>query len=325
MGQLGTTVKGINHVGLSVRDLSRTVEFYRSATTLELAGRRPLSGRPAPSATGDPANGGPANGGPVSDPVDVAVMQGPNAYLELTQFAPAATAGPRVLPVEGPGFTHICYQSPAPLELYTTFIDLQATPVSRAGAPIDLGGYGVLYGYARDADGIMFEVEQLDAPPFDGPIWIAHVALVSPDIDRLVDFYERLLGVAPYRRVNKVTGPRADEVTGLDDVRIRAAWFNVGNMVLELWQYVNPVTARPGEPAPFEAIGYNKFVFEVADLASEYERLTAAGVEFIGTPTGTNGGREVFARDPDGNLFGLQQLGPDDAHSIDRLRFIDWM
>ena len=28
-------------------------------------------------------------------------------------------------------------------------------------------------------------------------------------------------------------GPRFDEVTGIENVRIRAAWFNTGNMVIE--------------------------------------------------------------------------------------------
>ena len=37
-------------------------------------------------------------------------------------------------------------------------------------------------------------------------------------------------------------GPRFDEVTGIENVRIRAAWFNTGNMVIELWQFIHPAT-----------------------------------------------------------------------------------
>jgi hypothetical protein len=51
--------------------------------------------------------------------------------------------------------------------------------------------------YARDADAIMFEVEEVDKPWFDGPIWIAHIALVSHDIDGLVDFTKTYLGSNP--------------------------------------------------------------------------------------------------------------------------------
>ena len=50
----------------------------------------------------------------------------------------------------------------------------------------------------------MLEVEELDKPRFEGPIWLAHIALVSPDIDRLVAFYRNLLGVEPYQRANKM-------------------------------------------------------------------------------------------------------------------------
>ena len=51
--------------------------------------------------------------------------------------------------------------------------------------------------------------------------------LVTTLID-FVDFYSRMLGIAPYRRADKVAGPRIEEVTNLDKAKIRAAWFNVG-------------------------------------------------------------------------------------------------
>ena len=121
-----------------------------------------------------------------------------------------------------------------PYGLYSEFKSQNASVVSRGTAPVDLNGRGVYYAYLRDADHLMLEVEQLDKPNFEGPIWIAHGALVTPDLDSLATFYQNLLGVSPYRRADDVRGPRLDEVTGLDNVHIRAAWFNVGNMVLKL-------------------------------------------------------------------------------------------
>lgn len=321
MSQGATTVKGIHHIGLSVSDLDRALAFYRSTTTLDSTARRTV--------TGDARYRG--NDHPQTGPVEVAVLNGPNAYLELAQIVPAASADSEPLPVEGPGVTHVCFQSPAPSKLYSRFIDHGATAVSRGDAPIALSGNGVRYGYARDADGIMFEVEQIDEPRFDDPVWIAHVSLVSPDIDRLVAFYENLLGVAPYGRANKLTGPRLDEVTGIDGVRIRAAWFNAGNMVLELWEYVTPATPEPAAPRAFDAAGYNRFVFEVSDVDREVERLSGDGVEFLEPPSELvadsegHGGREAYARDPDGNLFGLVQFSPGSEMSLDRLKRIHWM
>jgi catechol 2,3-dioxygenase-like lactoylglutathione lyase family enzyme len=310
-----STVKGINHVGLSVHDLDRAVSFYTSVMPLELADRCMVGGGPGSLGIDSMS----------TEPLDVALLRGPNAYLELLEVAPAQSGETTPLAVEGPGLTHVCFQSPEHAQLYSRFIEQGATAVSSDDAPIDLNGVGVRYGYARDIDGIMFEVEQLDEPRFGDPIWIAHVALVSPDIDRLVDFYQDVLGVAPYGRVNKVTGPRVDQVTGLDGARIRAAWFNAGNMVLELWEYIVPATPEPTEPRAFAAPGYNRFVFEVADFDREVERLSGHGVEFVTEPAEVDGSREIYAKDPDGNLFGLLQLPVDSDMSLDRLERIDWM
>jgi catechol 2,3-dioxygenase-like lactoylglutathione lyase family enzyme len=168
-------------------------------------------------------------------------------------------------------------------------------------------------------------VEHLDQTKFEGPIWIAHVALVTPDIDQLVEFYERVLGVTPYGRNDKVGGKRIEAVTGLDEARIRAAWFNTGNMVLELWEYTNPVTLKPDEPTPYEKVGYNKFVFEVGNMEHEYRRLGRAGAQLMSEPVSSGDSDAVYARDPDGNLFGLIQFPSDSPMSVDRLPGIDWM
>jgi len=309
-----STVLGINHIGLTVSDLDRALAFYGDAVGLELAERRAVDDAPWQQLAA----------GHSTRSIDVAILRGPNARLELAELGAGAHSEP--VPVVGPGFTHVCFQSPAESNLYASLVGHGATEVSRA-APVDLGGYGVRYGYARDDDGIMFEVEQLDAPPFDAQVWIAHVALVSPDIDRLVAFYTDLLGVEPYRRANKVAGPRIDEVTGLDSVHVRAAWFNVNNMVLELWEYVTPPTPEPNAVRSLDAVGNHRFVFEVGDLDHEMVRLAESGVELIGAPTatGSGAGRCVYARDPDGNLFGLLELPEGSDARLERLERITWL
>lgn len=291
-----TAVKGIHHVGLSVADVERALGFYQSVTPLERVDRAGVVDR-------------------------AVVLRAPNAYLEMSA---TPRADMPVMPVEGPGVTHICFQSPASTALYSSFIDVGAAPVSTGDAPIDLNGTGVRYGYARDPDGVMFEVEQLDDPKFSDPMWLAHVALASPDIDRLVEFYETVIGIEPYGRVNKVTGPRVDEVTGLDDARARAAWFNCGNMILEAWEYLSPRPAEMVEPRPADGAGYSRVVFEVADLDDQIERLTDAGLGF-GPIAATGGSRLAFARDPDLNLIGFLELEDGSDASIDRLKRIDWM
>jgi catechol 2,3-dioxygenase-like lactoylglutathione lyase family enzyme len=304
-----STIKGINHVGLSVSDLEASIAFYSDAASLEIESNSKFSNSSAEKASGF-----------IHEPVARAALKAPNGHLELSQYDPSLAGPSEEVPVTGPGVTHVCYQSPTAQDVYSRFKSLGATPVSRGHEPVDLAGAGVYYAYSRDADGIMFETEHLDKPHFEGPLWFSHVALVSHDLDRLADFYQLLLGFAPNRRVNKVAGPRADEVIDFDQTHIRAAWFDTSNMVLELWQFVNPVTPEPGAPIPFERIGYNKFAFEVADIEHDYKRLVEAGVQFLSEPVQTEESTEVYARDPDGNLFSLIQPADGSKISIDSLK-----
>ena len=302
-----STIKGVHHIGISVTGLAQSLTFFEGATTLACHSRRGFSG----------------TGLAAKESSEVAILQGPNTYIELMQFDSQSHGEAEAIPVEGPGITHICFQSPSKLAMYKRFTNQNAIPVSRGSGPIDLGGYGVHYAYLRNPDQTMFEVEEIDQPKFVGPIWIAHVALVSHDIDRLVNFYGDLFGLEPYRRANNVMGPRVEEVTDIDDVRIRAAWFNVGNMIIEIWEYLIPATSDKSAARAFEKLGFNKFAFEVADLDSEMARLESMDLRYINKPQKTPLGREVYATDPDGNCFSLVQID-DPNHSIERLDHITW-
>lgn len=304
-----STVTGFNHIGLSVSDLKASVAFYTAAASVEVDYAKKLSNSAAEKASGF-----------MNTPVDRTVLGSPNGYLELSQYEPSLAGTPEEIPFQGPGITHICFQSPTSQDVYNRFRSLGATSVSRGNVPVDLGGYGVYYAYGRDADKIMFETEHLDDPNFEGPHWLSHVALVSPNIDKLVEFYQNIIGYEPTRRSDQVTGPRFDDVVDYEGTFIRAAWFDMSNMILELWQFTNPVTPEAGEPIAFEKIGYNKFAFEVTDIQSDYKRLVKSGVEFLSEPVQTVESAEVFGRDPDGNLFSLIQPASDSGNSIKALK-----
>ncbi|MEL6694258.1 MAG: VOC family protein, partial [Pseudomonadota bacterium] len=77
-------------------------------------------------------------------------------------------------------------------------------------------------------------------------------------------------------------------------------------------------------PAKLDPIGYSAIAFEVTNLKREINRLTAAGVVFASEPKLENGWRSVFAYDPDGTLFALEQnMTADKSESIDEMIWID--
>ncbi len=308
--QRQSKVIGIHHIGMSVSDLKASVDFYSHALGISAEHLIATQQDNGVSAYGASSNS--------------ALMTFPNGYLKLSEYDRSDLPSTAVVPVKGPGITHVCYQSPTQENIYQRLMDSGATPVSRGKEPVHLLGQGVYYAYARDRDGIMYETEHLDRSPFEGPIWFSHVALVSPNLDRLVEFYGLLLNAEPSRRTNRASGPTFDEVADYDDVMIRAAWFDVGNMILEMWQFVNPVTPEPKQPPAFEALGYNKVAFEVSDLEKEVERLSEQGIEFLAPLGSSEDGLEACLRDPDGNLVSLIQPQERTGRSVRHLKQKTW-
>lgn len=302
-----STVVGIHHVRLSVRDLDRSVGFYSRTTGLKTVFRTNLS---------KPVNLE-RQSGFVHVPRKVAVMQSANARLELVQFAGADKQGPGAMPIPGPGITHVCYQSPAGVAIYEKVNAAGGSVVSRGNGPVDRG-FGIRYTYLRDPDNLLFETEQLDKPKFTDSLWVGHVALVTPDIDRLVTFYQNLLGTPPTNRIDNIkNSPKLNDIANMDGLRLRGAWFKVGNMQLEIWQFENPATPQPTQPVPFTQIGYGQIAFEVSDLPADYVRLSGLGVKFLSQPVSVDGASAVYFRDPDGNLLCL--VSPK-ANALDSVR-----
>lgn len=137
-----------------------------------------------------------------------------------------------------------------------------------------------------------------------------HISLSTTDLDRFVHFYRDLLGVQLDRISPLEPGFEAFEtVVGLREVSGRVAQFNLGNMNMEVFCYDNP-TPRPGERRPACDAGIRHIAFDVKDIDAEYERLKAAGVDFISPPQRIEPGKcaSCYFYDPDGNILELQEL-----------------
>lgn len=307
-----TSIIDFNHIGISVQNLDAILPFYLKSTGLEIVKREKVSN----SQNADLLFG------VKGIAYETVTLKAPNMLLELTKFSNQAAARMSKTPPEGPGMTHTCYQSPSWNAGYDKFLNAGADLLSRGDKPVDLGGYGVTYAYVYDLEGNMIELEQLDRTAFkrDGvdslwleknPMWMTQVALISPNLDNLAAFYQKVLAIPPYRKreYGFENSRRFDDIVDMDDFIFKAAWFRMdrGSKMLELMQYVNPVaTPNTTQIKSPTDLGYS-FSIEVADIQAEYLRLKKLGVNFLSEPLILGEFWMVSANDVDGNAFSLRQ------------------
>jgi catechol 2,3-dioxygenase-like lactoylglutathione lyase family enzyme len=152
-----------------------------------------------------------------------------------------------------------------------------------------------------------------------------HVAVSTPDIDRITRFYVDVLG---FEKIDWPGGwergnPVIDRIVGLEDSSARQVMLRAGNLFIEVFQYLTP-EPRPGDPnRPVADHGYTHFCLDVTDLEAEYVRLTAAGMRFHCPPVfdREQGIAATYGRDPDGNVIEIQEiLKPDHVFHASRSR-----
>ena len=115
----------------------------------------------------------------------------------------------------------------------------------------------------------------------------ASVRVVSPDIDRLVEFYQRLSGVDAVRLAD-----------GFDEIRFEGSTLAISSEHLIKLFNVGAATAAANQSAILE--------FEVEDVDAVFERMHASGTTIV-MPTTLMpwGNRSLLLRDPDGNLVNI--------------------
>lgn len=299
---------GLGKISLSVRDLDSALAFYREATGFPV-----LTIDESSDDTSEKSVFGAGSYRSVT-------LAAPNLHFELIEFAENKDAPAAKMPPQGPGMTHTCFQSSIRNPGFDRFDAAGAETISYGGKPVDLGGYGVTYAYAYDPEGNMIELEQLDAKMLkrsgymntegieEHPLWMSQVALATPDIERLMSFYENLLGFKPYRVAELMDNPKADAIAGIDGLDILGGWFRLNKSpeVLEIWQYRNPATAQPSGRRTPRSLGYS-YVLDVRDVQRQYERFTKLGIKVFSKPLAVAGGLQFYAADIDGNVFAVRQ------------------
>lgn len=295
----GGPITGIGFFDVTVRDIDAAINFYERVIPLRVLRRWTM---PA-------AAFGPELVRDTQGEVEIASASATTGTIRFMHF-PTGAKGERSgeVPVAGPGYTHVCLQSPATDPALPKFLAAGGQLVSRCDEQgVDLGGYGVRYGYARDPEGRMAEIEILDNPRRTEAGWITHLANVVHDFPAMIAFYRQLLGFEPWRTVEQSARPKLDEIAGLDDVAIKGAWFRLEPLEIEVWHYLNPPTPKPAGRHYLDEIGYNALGLVVPDLNAQLGRLRGLGVRLIGEPIAIDSWLTQYALDPEGNLLNLQQ------------------
>jgi len=314
-------ILGVPAIMLSVTELDRMLEFYGGATGFEVCSREDISQNPALDALF----------GATEISLRRAVLKAPNMALELNEFAENRNMRGSKMPVQGPGMTHTCFQTPDSAPGYDRFRAAGVDMLSIGDGPVDIGGYGVTYAYGYDPEGNLLEMEQLDEAMLEGvgyfrsPVltgshmWMSQVALVTHDLDRMMAFYSKLLGARPSRLTEVADNPKIDAIGAVTGAHLRGGWFRLDDhsKVLELWQYLKPRTEEGIARQTARSPGYS-FAFEVDDLEAELRRLhSLEGFRPLGAPVCLFGWREVYCADIDGNYFSLRQaLDPRSPFSV---------
>ncbi len=310
-------IRGINYVSVTVNNLDEVTDMFADVADLKMVDERELIEIPGSDSLLGRAN---FTG-------KTRMMRSNNAQLRFVQFEDSDESLGEYSKVEvfGPGMAHVAFQVNKATNAYSKFLAAGAKPVNGTPDMTTLNSDNpVEYAYARDANRTMYEFEHVDisrlnrATPPKYDYRIRHVALATPDFDRIVKFYSKLLEQEQPRRLGRIInlqGESFDSVSGLPDAKLKMAFFQVRNMELEIAQYISHPTKLPAKPRPFDAPGFSMIVFDVDDMTAAKALLIAAGGSIVSEAKPFDGGQMMVARDLDGNLLGFQKIDPDSVFS----------
>ncbi|NVH72172.1 VOC family protein [Paraburkholderia sp. JPY432] len=115
----------------------------------------------------------------------------------------------------------------------------------------------------------------------------ASVRVVTPDLERLVEFYQRLSGIEAIGLAD-----------GFAEMRFEGSTLAISSEHLTKLFNAGAATAAADQSAILE--------FEVEDVDAVFERMNASGTNIV-MPTTLMpwGNRSLLLRDPDGNLVNI--------------------
>jgi catechol 2,3-dioxygenase-like lactoylglutathione lyase family enzyme len=137
---------------------------------------------------------------------------------------------------------------------------------------------------------------------------IEHVALSVADLERSIAFYRDLLGLEVIRILDCGSETPLGSVTGLKGAGARIAHLRAGEVMLELFEYLNPRGRPPAAGRRQADHGFIHIGLASADVRSDYQRLAAEGVEFLSGPVEFRPGVWMcYFYGPDGEVCELRK------------------
>ncbi len=147
---------------------------------------------------------------------------------------------------------------------------------------------------------------------------VGHVGLVVQDMDRMRDFYARVVGLRQTRTA-MIEGQHIDELTGLVDVKLEAVFLGTADRpeALELLKYHHHPDSSPARGP--SGSGPNHVQFVVDELDPIVESLREEGLDVWGGPVDWPRlwRRVLYAKDPEGNVVEFNERLPDVRHPGD--------
>ena len=139
---------------------------------------------------------------------------------------------------------------------------------------------------------------------------VHHVSISTNNFEKMLHFYRDLIGLPFSTSYDWEPGNQpADLVVGLKNSSVRTALLRAGNTFVEIFQYLNPMGKDSIPNRPACDAGITHICFDVIDVDGEYKRLLDAGITFHTPPVDVGGVvRTTYGRDPDGNIFELQEI-----------------
>lgn len=140
-----------------------------------------------------------------------------------------------------------------------------------------------------------------------------HVAFSTPNMERLKTFYRDLLG---FEEVAEASWPRGtgviNKVLGLEDCSAKQAMLRGPNICIELFEFNYPEPAPKAPNTPVCNHGLTHVCIDVKDIDSVYRKMVEAGIQFHTEPQDFGDIKATYGRDPDGNVFEIQEVIPKD-------------